>query len=120
MANKREMITKTTSRNQLIRRWLRANDGLIKFDFGKRDVIFTDGGMFSFKFDRTMQRKMIGFQQKPNGEIVEVLSKKKYPSEKYSGAIWFGEIDNAAEFFKSLKKLLNKLGYDTSGEEEKE
>jgi len=102
------------TKNQMIRKWLRTNGGLVKLDFKNKDVVFVDGSLFSFRKEIIRQPKVLGYQQLPNGQYCEVYSKKKFPLEKNSGSLWFGEIDSAIVFFQELKKLLNFIGYETS------
>ena len=88
--------------------------GCASLDFKKRDVILHDGGLFSIDKKIVKMQKATGkFKKLPNGCLQLLFTKKKYPAEIYDAVLWFEELDITIRWLKSLKRLLNSLGYKT-------
>ena len=89
--------------------------GCACLDFKNRDIILHDGGLFSVDKKIVKMRKATGkFKKLPNGYSQVLFTKKKYPTEIYDAVLWFEDLDDTIRWFKSLKRLLNSLGYKTN------
>ena len=100
-------------KEEIAKEWVK-NHGAASFDLEKRDIILHDGGLFVIEAKKIKLRKIIGYKRYPN-RISEVLfSKKKIISSvEYTAVIWFEELDETIAYFKNMKRMLNKLGYNT-------
>ena len=88
--------------------------GCACLDFKNRDVILHDGGLFSIDKDIVKMHKLTGkFKKLPDDCYQMLFTKKKYPHETYDATLWFEDVDDTIRWFKSLKRLLNSLGYKT-------
>lgn len=83
-------------------------------DFKNKDVILHDGGLFSIDKKKIKIPKTKGFKKLPNGQCQVIFTKKKYPHECYDAIMWFEDVDSTINWFKSLKRLLNSIGYRTN------
>lgn len=104
------------------REWLEKN-GAGEFDFKNKDVILYDGGLFAIEVEKKrVLRHRIWISKKPtmvDGKIFgyELKSTKLRGTrikEDYKARIWFTEIDETINYFKRMKRILNKLGYKTN------
>jgi len=95
-------------------KWIVRN-GACYFNYGDKDIILPDGGLFSIEKKKYKARKMIGYKRLPNGMTEILFSKKKIvPSEKYEATIWMSELDEIINYFQSMKRMLNKIGINTA------
>lgn len=93
--------------------WIRRH-GAASFDLKKRDIILHDGGLFSIEAKKIKVHKIVGYKKLPNKMTKIIFSKKKIiPSETYKAVFWFEELDENIYYLKSMKKMLNSLGYGT-------
>ncbi len=94
-------------------RWRKRYGGCI-FDFKNKDIILPDGSLFSIEKKKYKAHKIIGYKKLPNGNTQILFSKKKLiPSEKYEAVMWMSDIDEIISYFKSMKRMLNKIGIKT-------
>ena len=100
------------SQNKIVRQWVREH-GAASFDFKNKDVIFSDGGLFCIESRKIKMHKSRGLKKLDDGSYQVVFSKKKYPSKIYEAKMWFEDVDDNIEYFQSMKKMLNRLGYKT-------
>lgn len=85
-----------------------------EFDFKNKDIVLTDGVLFSIEKEIKRLNKVKDVKPTFTKGIYQVeLTKQKYKTECYKCRIWFEELDSLIEYFQSMKKLLNKLGYPT-------
>jgi len=91
------------------------NNGACCFDYKNKDIVLPDEGLFLIEKKKYMARKIVGYKKLPKG-IVEILfsKKKPIPSEKYETTIWMQELDETINYFKSMKRMLNKVGIKTN------
>lgn len=114
---------------KIIEEWIMKN-GAAQFDTKNRVVLLNDGGLFAIQKEIKIKPKtrMI-ISKKP--EIIKINNREeegfpvifkkvkrngkqvKEKVEYLSSSIWFEEVDEAIDYFKRIKKLLNKLGYKT-------
>ena len=93
--------------------WIRKN-GACKFDFKNRDIILYDGGLFSIEKEKIRLPKMIGTRKLPNGMHQVLFSKRKYIADNFFAVTWMQELDETIRYFKSMKRMLNKIGFKTN------
>ncbi len=115
---------------KIIEKWI-MNNGAAQFDTKNRNVILNDGGLFSIeKTIKIKPKTKIIVSDKPeifkiNGKEHEgfpVLFKKikrkgkqiKEKVEYLHASLWFEEVDETVDYFKRVKRLLNRLGYRTN------
>ena len=105
------MVKKTNK--ETMQDWISKN-GACKFDAKKRDILLYDGGLFSIEKEKVMRSKVIGMKELPSGGSQIIFSKKKYPSESSYALLWMQELDDTIRYFRSMKRMLNKLGFKTN------
>jgi hypothetical protein len=100
-------------------KFLQENGCGIKFNFKERSVDIPSGGLWYIEpnLKKVYRRKYL-FEELPNGNH-EIRSYTKWwlPKEWESTPevnVFFEEIDEIIEYFKKVKKLLNKMGYKTN------
>jgi len=99
---------------EIMEKWIVRN-GACYFNYGDKDIILPDGGLFSIEKKKYKARKIIGYKRLPNGMTEILFSKKKIvPSEKYEATIWMSELDEIINYFQSMKRMLNKIGINTA------
>jgi len=107
----KKVITKKDK--EIMENWIE-NNGACYFDYKNKDIILPDGGLFSIEKKKYMARKIVGYKKLPNRNTQVLFSKKRLiPSEKYEAAIWMQELDETINYFKSMKRMLNKIGIKT-------
>ena len=100
-------------KGEIIKEWVK-NHGAASFDLKKRDIILHDGGLFTIETKKIKLRKIIGYKRHPNGISEVLFSKKKIiPSAEYTAVVWLEELDETIAYFKNMKRMFNKLGYNT-------
>ena len=117
----------TKEQEKIAEKWIR-NHGAASFDFKNRDILLGDGGIIVVNVEtKTKPRTRIWFDKmhpvmlnghkchrmlsapiKKNGKFI--LEKVDY----YSVTLWFEELDETIAYFKSMSRMLRKLGFDTS------
>jgi len=91
------------------------------FDFKNHDIVLTDGFLFYIEKQVEKLNKVKNVRRTSIRDIFQVeLSKRKYKTECYKCRIWFEELNSMILYFKSMKKLLNELGYQTSRKPKKD
>ena len=103
----------TKKDKKVLEAWIKKN-GACKFDIKNRDIILYDGGLFSIEKEKTMRSRVIGTKKLPSGGSQIIFSRKKYPSEDLFAVFWMQELDDTIRYFKSMKRVLNKLGFKTN------
>jgi len=98
---------------KIAQEWIMKN-GACKFDFKNRDILLCDGGLFSIEKEKIMLSKIIGTKKLSNGMSQIIFSKKKYPSDSFFAMLWMEELDDTIRYFRSMKRMLNKIGFKTS------
>jgi hypothetical protein len=99
-------------RNKLAEEFYEKN-GACNFDFKGRNIKLNDGGLFAIEEEKVMRHKQIGTKKLPNGMVEILFSKKKYPTTEHNAWMWFEDVDEHINYFRRVKKFLNKLGYKT-------
>ena len=97
---------------EVTQNWIIKN-GACKFDLKNRDILLYDGGLFSIEKEKVMLSRMIGMKKLPNRMSQIIFSKKKYPSNSFFARLWIEELDDTIRYFRSMKRMLNKLGFKT-------
>lgn len=106
-----ERITK--EQQSLMEKW-RRNNGACSFDYKNKDIILHDGGLFSIQKKKIKLHKIIGYKNLSNGYKQIIFSKKKVvKSEDYYAIVWMRELDEIVDYFRSMKRMLNKIGIKT-------
>lgn len=100
------------NKRKIVDQWIQKN-GAASFDLKNRDIILYDGGLFSIEKKIVLRHSVKGFAKPIGGLSRVIFSKKKYPTEELEAVFWFGELDDTIKYFKSMKKMLNSLGYKT-------
>lgn len=109
-------------KQEIIEEWIK-NHGCATFDLKGRNIIMHDGGLFSIEQKPVMRNKIIGFKKLPeiniNGKKIKggsqvIFSKKKCKNTDFYVNLWFEELDRTIAYFKSMSKMLRKLGFDTN------
>lgn len=117
----------TKEQEKIAENWIK-NHGAASFDFKNRDVILHDGGIFGVSVEtKTKPKTRIWFDKKHpailndhkcyNMIFAPIKKNGKFVLEKidyYSATLWFEEIDETISYFKSMSRLLRKLGFDTN------
>ncbi|MGV8152040.1 MAG: hypothetical protein ACP5OG_03090 [Candidatus Nanoarchaeia archaeon] len=115
-------------KKKIVQNWI-FNHGAAEFDLKKRDIILHDGGLFSIEKEVKIKPKtrVLWGELKDNGlnskyskfreiKFIPIKRKGKVLKEKveeYKAYLWFEELDNMIGYFKSMKRMLNKIGYKT-------
>lgn len=90
------------------------------FDFKNQDILLTDGIIFSIEKEiQKLSKIKDAIPTFTKGVYKVELTKRKYKTECYRCRIWFEELDSLIEYFQSMKKLLNELGYSTGRKNKK-
>ena len=104
---------KKINKRKIIEEWIQRN-GCAGFNLKEKGVILYDGGLFSIEKKKVKRSKIVGYKKLPGGYVEVLFSKKKtVPYEDYSAIMHFENIEETINYFKRMKKLLNKLGYKT-------
>ena len=94
-------------------KWLIKN-GCCRIDFKNKDILLSDGGLFSIITKKVRRHKVIGYKKLPNGNSQVLFSKNKPIKDiDYEVVVWFEELRETINYLKRLEKFLNKLGYKT-------
>lgn len=109
--------------------WIKRN-GCATFDFKNKDIILWDGGLFGIEKEIKIKPKTkIVFgklkELNINGKTIKTHELKFIPIRKnnkivnekyeyYKATIWFEELEETINYFISMKKMLNKLGFKTN------
>jgi len=110
-------------------KWIKRN-GCASFDFKNKDIIFWDGGLFAIEKEIKIKPKtriIFGKMDEVmslNGKTIKARELKFIPLRKngrvineeveyYKAIIWFQELDETINYFISMKKMLNKIGFQT-------
>lgn len=105
----------------IIEKWMQKH-GCATFDLKGRNIILHDGGLFSIEKKPVMRHKVIRFKKIPeiniNGKKIKggsevIFSKKKYKETDFYVSIWFEELDETIAYFRSMSRVLRKLGFNT-------
>lgn len=106
-----------------IQKW-REKNGAASFDLKKKNIILHDGGLFVIEKEvKTKNKTKVIIDKQPNENghysvnFIPIKRNGKLIKEKvedYKAIIWFSELDETINYFKRMKKLLNKLGYKTN------
>lgn len=119
MKNKRKI---TKEQRKIVENW-KQKHGCATFDLKGENIILYDGGLFSIEQKPVMRQKVIGFKKIPeiniNGKKIKgcskvIFSKKKYKDNYFYVNIWFEELDETISYFKSMRKMLNDIGFATN------
>ncbi len=102
------------AKQEIIEEWINKN-GACSIDSKNKDIILYDGGLFAIEEKEVMRHKILGFKNaKTPGFKEAIFSKKKTEKgTEHFITLWFQELDETINYLKRLKKLLNKLGYNT-------
>ncbi len=102
------------TKQEMVEEWITKN-GACSIDLKNTDIILPDGGLFAIEEKEVMQRKFLEFKDaKTPGFKEAIFSKKKTEKgTEHFITLWFQELDETINYLKRLKKLLNKLGYNT-------
>ena len=117
------------SKQKIADSWIK-NHGAASFDFKNKDILLYDGGLFAIEKEVKIKPKQKVFLGKLketniNGKILKLRELKSIPvrrngkileeeQEYYKSIIWFEELDHTINYFKSMKRMLNKLGFKTN------
>jgi hypothetical protein len=132
---KHNYINLPKSKQKKVDSWIKRN-GCAIFDFKNREIILYDGGLFSIEKEikiKPKTRVIFGklHQTNINGKIIKTRETKFIPIRKngkvineeceyYKANIWFEEIDETTNYFISMKRMLNRLGFKTNHKNEKD
>ena len=114
-------IKPAKEREKIAESW-RQKHGCATFDIKGRNIILHDGGLFSIEQKPVMRYRAIGSKKIPEMNINSkklkggskvIFSKKKYKDTDFYVNIWFEELDETINYFKSMSRMLRKLGFDT-------
>jgi hypothetical protein len=102
------------TKQEVIKEWISKN-GACSIDLKNKEFTLYDGGLFGIQEKKVKRRKILGFKKLPNGCSEVLFSKKKCINDtEHYAIVWFQELDDTISYLIRLKKLLNKLGYNTS------
>lgn len=124
---KRTKINKT--KQKIIKQWIQKH-GAATFDLRDKNIILYDGGLFSIEKEVKIKPKTRVIFGKPketgiNGKMIKACEVKFIPIKRngrtikekveyYKANIWIEELDDIINYFKSMKKMLNKIGFKTN------
>jgi hypothetical protein len=97
------------NKKQLSNKWI-LNNGACGFDFKNKNIILHDGGIFSIETEKMKVSKYVRTKRMSDGNIQFIFSKKKKTIDIYKAIIYINELDETINYFKRMKKMLNKLG----------
>lgn len=102
----------------------RCSHGAASFDIKERNVILHDGGLFSIEtkvkyLPRTRFKPITEGPWKGGAKLV-IIKGPKVRHEFHDAYLWFEDVDGMISYFKSMKRMLNKLGYHTGFKRRKE
>ena len=102
------------NKETIIQKWIE-NNGACRIDIKNRDIILYDGGLFSIESKKVKRKKIVGYKKLPNGNSQVIFSKKAtIPDVDYEATMWISELDETINYFKRMKKMLNKIGFKTN------
>ena len=107
---------KEDEKEQILNKWIKEH-GACSFDLKEKVITLHDGGIFSINTKTEMLRNVIGTKKieigKYKGNYEVLFTKEKFPTLIHEGTLWFDEIDETISYFQSIKRVLNKVGYNT-------
>lgn len=107
------MIKISKNKQKVMEEWIKDN-GACSFDYNKHDIVLHDGGLFCIEKKKVRLHKIVGYKKLPNGYRQVLFSKNKpIKSEEYKAILWMEDLDETINYFKRMKKMLNKLGIRT-------
>ena len=103
------------AKQKIVDEWISKN-GACSIDLKNTDIILHDGGLFAIEEKEVMRHKILGFKNAKTPGYREVIFSKKKTEKgtEHFITLWFQELDGTINYLKRLKKLLNKLGYNTN------
>lgn len=102
------------SKKEIVDDWISKN-GACSIDLKNKEFTLYDGGLFGIQEKKVKRGKFFGLKKLPNGWSKILFSKKKCVNyTEHYAVVWFQELDETINYLTRLKKLLNKLGYNTS------
>lgn len=129
MMKMRKKIKIEKTKQEVIDRWIQKH-GAATFDLKGKNIILHDGGLFSVEKEikiKPKTRVIFGRLHKAdiNGKTIKTREIKFIPLKRngriikeeveyYKAYIWIKELDDAINYFKSMKRMLNKLGFATN------
>jgi len=100
-------------KKKMIDKWIE-KAGCCKIDLKNKEILLHDGALLCICSKDVKRHKIEGYKKLPNGCLEVLFSKNKSIKDKeYYADIWFEDVDWLISYFKSLKKLLNNMGYKT-------
>lgn len=100
------------NKKQTTEKWIE-NNGACSFDLKEKSIKLYDGGLFSIESEKRRVPKSFKKKQLDNGYVELVFSKKRKTIDSYYGTIYINELDETINYFRRMKRMLNKLGYRT-------
>ncbi len=98
---------------EIINNWI-INNGAASFNLEHRNIILYDGGLFSIEAKNIRTHKILGTKKLKDGTHEVLFSKKRITKDKeYKATLWFEELDETINYLRRMKRMLNKLGYNT-------
>ncbi len=117
------------TKQEIIERWIQKH-GAATFDLKNKNIILYDGGLFSIEKEikiKPKTRLIFGklHEINVNKKTIKAREMKFIPLKRdgrtikeeveyYKAHIWIEELDDIIHYFKSMKKMLNKLGFVTN------
>ena len=124
----RKKIKIEKTKQEIIERWIQKH-GAATFDLRNKNIILHDGGLFSIEKEikiKPKTRAIFGRLHKSNinGKTIKAREIKFIPLKRngrtineeieyYKAYIWIEELDDTINYFKSMKRMINKLGFAT-------
>jgi len=121
MKQKKKLTLK--QKEKIAEEWI-FRHGAASFDIKEGNIILHDGGLFSIETEvkylpRTRFKPITEGRWKGGAELVNIKG-PKVRHEFHDAYMWFEDLDDTISYFKSMKRMLNKLGYKTSFKKRKE
>jgi len=114
----------TAKEREILEKWIMEN-GCITFDYENDDILIHDGGLFGMEdkpkrvqnskitFSKKASFHMMGGKKHKFHEMIHTKLPGTYIQHNYIAYQWPSELDETIEWFKGLKRILNKVGIET-------
>jgi len=121
--NMKQKMKLTLKQKEKITEEWKLQHGAASFDIKEGNVILHDGGLFSIEtkvkyLSRTRFKPITEGRWKGGAELVNIKG-PKVRHEFHDAYILFEDVDGMISYFKSMKRMLNKLGYRTGFNEKR-
>jgi len=121
----KELKDLTIKEREILEKWI-MNNGCVTFDYENDDILIHDGGLFAMEdkpkrvpnskitFSKKASFHMMGGKKLKFHEMIHTKLPGTYIQHNYIAYQWPSELDETIQWFRRLKRVLNKVGIETN------